>query len=435
MNWRRLAVAACATACAATAMAQQDAANVEAQLHDIYVNFYADPLEAGQWQDLVGDRANEVYNIHAGDNLWNISKLFFGDGNYWPKIWSVNRTISNPHLIEPGNSIRFILGDESDAPSFTITETADIEEKPHRHAYVDPDVEIPPPSQEFRPVLKRLPPSLIELGASSRKYNAAGISYNRLQRQKNDETTYLSAMISQSPPRALGRVLEVENADAAAGAQQYVYIEAPKNSLQPGQKFTIVRDLGKLARSVDGLERMGLETVIEFQGEVQIAERIQHAHTRSPLDMYRGFVSRAITPVTAGGVLVQQPLVAYNASRSGPRSSLVAQIIGGAAADGISFHGERMVLFINRGSGDGVAQGQILPVRLNTQLRNPDSHALVTLAPIGYLKIVEVTRAFATGVVLSQTQEIRTGDYTGQGDLHPAVSRASGPRTQNIVAY
>jgi hypothetical protein len=43
------------------------------------------------------------YTVVSGDNLWNISKHFYGNGVFWTRIYNANRDqISNPNLIYPG---------------------------------------------------------------------------------------------------------------------------------------------------------------------------------------------------------------------------------------------------------------------------------------------------------------------------------------------
>ena len=57
------------------------------------------------------------------------------------KIWSVNSKITNPHLIEPQNVIRFILGSENEPPMFTITEGKEGSESPAEEEAVELSVE------------------------------------------------------------------------------------------------------------------------------------------------------------------------------------------------------------------------------------------------------------------------------------------------------
>lgn len=45
----------------------------------------------------------KTYVVKRGDNLWNIAKRFYGNGNEWKKIYNANKKVigSNPNLIYP----------------------------------------------------------------------------------------------------------------------------------------------------------------------------------------------------------------------------------------------------------------------------------------------------------------------------------------------
>lgn len=58
----------------------------------------------------------ESYTVKPGDTLWDLSSRFLGNPWYWPKVWSYNPEIENPHWIYPGNQIRFYPGGE-EAPA------------------------------------------------------------------------------------------------------------------------------------------------------------------------------------------------------------------------------------------------------------------------------------------------------------------------------
>lgn len=51
-----------------------------------------------------------VYVIKKGDTLWGLSQRFLDDPKYWPNLWSKNQEVTNPHLIYPGQTVRFVDG-------------------------------------------------------------------------------------------------------------------------------------------------------------------------------------------------------------------------------------------------------------------------------------------------------------------------------------
>ena len=62
----------------------------------------------------------DYYVVQPGDTLWEIAQKFLGDAYYWPRLWSVNEQITNPHWIYPGNRIIFQMGTDLDGPRIDI---------------------------------------------------------------------------------------------------------------------------------------------------------------------------------------------------------------------------------------------------------------------------------------------------------------------------
>ncbi|MEI9940736.1 MAG: LysM peptidoglycan-binding domain-containing protein [Pseudomonadota bacterium] len=57
----------------------------------------------------VGARAEPVPDIHLvrrGDTLWDLCNHYYQNPWAWPKIWSYNPQIANPHWIYPGDQLR-----------------------------------------------------------------------------------------------------------------------------------------------------------------------------------------------------------------------------------------------------------------------------------------------------------------------------------------
>lgn len=58
--------------------------------------------------------AGTQHTVEKGDTLWDLSQKYLGSPWYWPKVWSYNPEIANPHWIYPGNVVRFFgTGEES----------------------------------------------------------------------------------------------------------------------------------------------------------------------------------------------------------------------------------------------------------------------------------------------------------------------------------
>jgi hypothetical protein len=47
-----------------------------------------------------------IHLVRRGDTLWDLSGTYYGNPWQWPRIWSKNPQIENPHWIYPGDQIR-----------------------------------------------------------------------------------------------------------------------------------------------------------------------------------------------------------------------------------------------------------------------------------------------------------------------------------------
>lgn len=67
------------------------------------------------------------YVIQQGDTLFDICDQLLDEPNYWPKLWSLNPEIKNPHFVWPGMILRFYPGDDFIPPFLEIQTEEDID--------------------------------------------------------------------------------------------------------------------------------------------------------------------------------------------------------------------------------------------------------------------------------------------------------------------
>jgi hypothetical protein len=406
--------------------------NYEAKLHDIFVQFYNSKTPQAEWDALTGSRNAERYRIQHGDNLWNVSQTIFGDGRYWPKVWSLNKDITNPHLISPNNSIRFLLGDESEPPAFTVTENATEEtvteppkEGPVAGAVDESEPEIPPPVKVSRPVVKKIPPSLPQWQEGTRRkddYDEMGIDYGRRRILDVEDSIPLTSYITDELPASRGTVSEIEVGHRIASAFQYIYVEMKPGQAQVGDTLLAVSNGGEVI-SADPTIKGFLGYGVEVQGEIQIVERVTGAdEDLDGVETFRALVLKIINPVRVGASLVVGKLEKVRVTEEGPRSQVVSQIIGGSFFNARRVYGSESIVYLNRGESDGLSVGQILPLRANRKVRDPGTTIDSNIRPIGWLRVVKTTPNFSTGVIVRAWSDVLSGDLTGSGEILPSLS-------------
>jgi hypothetical protein len=53
-----------------------------------------------------GDPGKALHTVRKGDTLWGICGEQFDDARLWPRVWSYNPQLQNPHWIYPGDQLR-----------------------------------------------------------------------------------------------------------------------------------------------------------------------------------------------------------------------------------------------------------------------------------------------------------------------------------------
>ena len=73
----------------------------------------------GGGQAILGDSDSRrplippIHLVRRGDTLWDLCDTYYGNPWQWPRIWSYNPQIANPHWIYPGDQVRMQPGDGS----------------------------------------------------------------------------------------------------------------------------------------------------------------------------------------------------------------------------------------------------------------------------------------------------------------------------------
>lgn len=200
------------------------------------ISQYLRPISDEQWRQIAGSQIKEKYEVISGDHLWGISNRLFGDGFYWPKVWSLNnRTILNPHVIEPGQMVAFLPGSGTQLPSVAIQtddgQTMADARQPVRNARSEEWRYLP--RQRWESVVVQLPPDIDPLGFDKS---------NKIT--KNTASTFeIEAIAKTDPIEPLGEVVGSRSAADGLTLRDAIYIEAENDSgLQIGELYSVTSE-------------------------------------------------------------------------------------------------------------------------------------------------------------------------------------------------
>ena len=391
----------------------------EQELHTVYKQYYEQKISQTEWQKIISQVSGDIYTIQSKDTLWDISKMLFGDPHYWPKLWSVNASIGNPHLIQPGYDLGFIYGTADSPPLLKLVDSSApvsgmqakaISKKTAANLLKGKNIKVPPPVQYRYPIMQAIPSSLPLLSLSQKEKDRVDMSklavhFGGLQVSFQ---SFLNYFMSDNPVESVrvGSVLrKKDNNGKWSQTTERVILEID-DFVQAGHLLTVARDLGKLYKLPRGVGGpTGYQ--IEIQGEVKVIGRLPHDE-----HLYEAEVTKAVNPVMNGSILIDQTLPEFDFHKTDTFGTGSAQIIGlpSAVKPQVTAAPYNFV-YLNRGSKDGFAVGQMYQVRANKKVREEFIYGYDI--PVGELKIIYTEEQFATAIVTNILHPIHIGDYVG----------------------
>jgi len=349
----------------------------------------------------------EEYVIQKGDTLWDLSQKFLNNPWYWPKIWSNNPYIENPHWIYPGKKLRIMPGEGGgQAP-------AQVQAPP------EPGVDATAanaPGEVGSDVTLPASPDLDVVSKSSR--------------EGSSNTVSASGKLAFSPPpvvtvRSSGLVSPEDLANAGALSASFEekemlstydtgYVkfkgEAP---VKPGDKLLAFHTVGDI---VDPKTHRKLAVQTETTAVLKVLSVRGDSATVQ--------VERAFLEVGRGD-LVRPWEVQEKRLTPRPNTSEVKGMIVQAVTPGVTTIGEAREVFIDKGTVDGVQEGNTFAVvRSGDGLSEhavTDSYAGGGLAAaanlvgvpdenVGLLMVVDATEHLSTAIVIKSVRELIAGD-------------------------
>ncbi len=368
----------------------------------------------------------ENYRIQQGENLWGLSQMLYGDGNYWPKVWAQNQSITNPHLVRKGHTLQFLMGSDDDAPSFRFSEAEEAGlELVAAEGGGTPQVQLPPPSFEPRPVLK-LPgsfPAWQEV--FSRKKDEIDSDLSHLHRVNRDgsQKRLVDGYVQDERIESVGKFLEVERESGLPVAMQYIYVKIKKGQGHIGKKFLMVKDHGLLKRLNPQVEDDINARYIQVYGDLEITEAAHGLKKAadSDFEIYRALLIHVIDLSLTDFDLIPGAVETVSSVPTGTSGNVTGQVLGSSKNYASELYGIGDLVFINKGSQNGVKVGQMLDIYIDRTIRDPLTPLNYANVSSGSLKIVKVSSSCATAVILTAVDSIQQGDQVRAYVAHSEV--------------
>jgi hypothetical protein len=302
----------------------------------------------------------ELHVVRSGDTLWDICWYYFNDPWQWPKVWSYNAQITNPHWIYPGDLVRLI-------PRGMFVSNGD----------PDPGIDTGP---DTRPDVRPSPQRRVGVGLKQVAF---------VEQKQLDRTMKIEGSVEEKQLLSIG--------DA-------VYVSYPADKPpQVGKKYSIYKADNPVKK---GKKQVGAFVRILGQLEIVAVKKTKFA---------RALITDSNTEIERGDLV--GPLIREfkNVPPQAADRDLQGSIVAMLTRDQLIGDGE--IVFLDLGKKSGVKIGHRLYV-----VRRGDAHVDTAKTPVGQnddrfparalgeVVVVDVGEDISIGLVTLSVQEMGIGD-------------------------
>ncbi len=357
------------------------------------------PLEGGARAEEGGKAAvapPDTYTIRPGDTLWDLSGRFLNNPWYWPKIWSYNPDIANPHWINPGDSLKFYpSGDEGAVQVVPVAE-----------AEPEPEAEEAGQVKE----LEDLSRADMKAGPSDEERDAVSVAGTQVVGYVPPRTMFArrDAFVTRHELEEAGTISASFEEKTLLTVRDHAYVTF-KNAggIQVGNTFSIFRTTREVEHPVTG-DTLGFQTVILGSGKVTAVDK-------------RGvtvLITGSYDAIERGDRLGPWVEKAYRPVAPKANGKQLDGYIVGSPIEQVSELAESQFVFVDKGKVDGVEEGNSFTVirsgdpRMNGDLLHPEHWEgdPLPVEDIGRLLVVDVKDHTSAALVTRSLRELLPGD-------------------------
>lgn len=297
--------------------------------------------------------------VKNGDTLWSICEQYYGDPYLWPELWEMNKFITNPHWLMPGDVIELLeYVEKKSKPEKKIVKT------------------------EKLPLKKQTLKKLMGIDVSSLT-NTKALGFLR-----------------QEKIEAWGKIFDFKTEKVLAGENDIVYVKMYQGDIKPGEKFIIYNILGPVNHP---LTKKEFGYIYSFKGILEIKE--------AQKDYYIAKISESFRSIYKDSLLMPYRPVSSCILPVPWKSPLTAYIV--AAKDNLNLLGQYSVVYIDAGRNRGISRGNLLNATTEREYTSTDEQEKKTVALpptiIGKILILDTTENTSTGVVFWALKDFTNG--------------------------
>lgn len=319
---------------------------------------------------------SQVHTVERGDTLWDLSSKYLGSPWYWPKVWSYNPQIANPHWIYPGNQVRFFPGNGEETPTRAEPVSGDEDElQAGEPVQGDDEVQV-----------VRLP---IET--------------------KTKEIVVRNGFVTPNEVDSSGTLVASFAESEMLSPPDVVYLDfKDRSAVQVGANYLVFRTLGEVHHPRTG-KRLGYQT--QIVGVVKV--------NRTSEQKVRASLIKAFDEVNRGDRIGPSKERLFETVNAVPNATALSGLFVVAPLDRYTtMSGQYDRVLVDAGSSQGVQVGNVFTIiRQGDPLRqdvgvDPSINQDLTLPveDVGQCMAVDVRETVTTCLLVRSLREIVAGD-------------------------
>lgn len=338
----------------------------------------------------------DEYIVQPGDTLWDISDQLLDDPFWWPKLWSYNPGIINPHLIAPGMKIVFESSNGVLPPAISLADNGDFLPV----GVTDEDLGIVKnPLVESWKALDGTIVDQDEIPVSE--------SFDIFGDLKVSASKYIRipGYIAGNAPQSFAEIAPLNTHRWAASKGDIVYTEPSEDwAPEPGEQYLVVRGQSP-AEDTDGNDHTPGFWV--YSGVVGVLGREQTGRLRM-------IVEESEEGVRPGDRIVPFQDLLKPVITKVDREPREAQALVAAIGNGEQTLASLLDVIHLIGRTSDLREGDIVPVYSHPS-GSLFSNEKLEFARSGFARIISVSENTAMGVVIHIDREIALGSQTVAG--------------------
>lgn len=340
--------------------------------------------------------APEKHEIVAGDTLWDLSANYLKSPWYWPKVWSLNPQISNPHLIFPGDVISFRFSGEMIMPKGEGETAAGSEFE----------------DEGETDQAARTGKTLDATPENYKDYVKLGGKFRVDRFKQIDDTVFdfvHKGFVEKKAMENLGKIVGSYESKELLATDDNVYVKLGKVSFEVGEYVEFI-NTKETIKHPKTKKKVG--TVVDIVGKGKVidvnSDRIATVKIVKAYDaIERGFFIREYVKTENNIKIVESS------------SDVNATILTGY--DPTNFYGPSFTVYIDKGTKDGIDKGIMLSVyRRGDGLDELDKKVKVSQLPqemIGEVVIMQAYEETSVAIITKSLTGLEAGDSAIIGSI------------------